>query len=57
MAVEAGGFTGIIEPTRCRRLPHEMRGVPKDEIRARIVTSDPGAQYLETFEIDLAEIP
>jgi 3-isopropylmalate/(R)-2-methylmalate dehydratase large subunit len=35
---------------------HELRGVPKDEVRKRIVKSDPDAQYFATFEIDLAEL-
>ncbi len=58
MAVEAGGFTGIIEADEVViDYIHEMRGVPKDEVRAGIVKSDPGAQYLETFEIDLGDVP
>ncbi|MCZ7680168.1 MAG: aconitase family protein [Sandaracinaceae bacterium] len=47
MAVEAGGFTGIIEPDEVVvDYLHEMRGLEKDAIRARIVRSDPGASYL-----------
>lgn len=58
MAVEAGGFTGILEPSEVIvDYLHAMRGVPKDAIRARILKSDPDAQYLETFTIDLAEVP
>ena len=58
MSVEAGGTTGIIEADEVVvDYLHEMRGTAKDEIRARIVKSDEGAQYLETFEIDLAEVP
>jgi 3-isopropylmalate/(R)-2-methylmalate dehydratase large subunit len=58
MAVEAGGFTGILEPSEVVvDYLHEMRGLPKDAIRARIVRSDPGASYLETFAIDLAAVP
>lgn len=57
MAVEAGGFTGIIEPdevtleylTRTRRLDAE-------EIRKGFLKSDEDAQYAASFEIDLAEI-
>src|SRR5690606_31940079 len=57
MAVEAGGFTGIIEPDEVVvRYLHEMRGLAEDAIRARIVKSDPGATYLEVFEIDLADV-
>ncbi len=58
MAVEAGGTTGIVEADEVVvDYLHQMRGIPKDEIRARILTSDPDAQYLETFEIDLADVP
>lgn len=58
MAVEAGGFTGILEPGEVViDYLHQMRGLPKDALRARVVTSDPGASYLETFEIDLPEVP
>ncbi len=57
MAVEAGGFTGIIEPDEVVvRYLHEMRGLDEDAIRARIVKSDPGASYLEVFEIDLGDV-
>jgi 3-isopropylmalate/(R)-2-methylmalate dehydratase large subunit len=57
MAVEAGGFTGIIEPDEVVvDYLHEMRGLDKDVIRARIVRSDPDAQYLETFDIDLDRV-
>jgi 3-isopropylmalate/(R)-2-methylmalate dehydratase large subunit len=58
MAVEAGGFTGILEPSEVTvDYLHAMRGLPKDEIRARIVRSDPDATYLETFEVDLGTVP
>ena len=58
MAVEAGGFTGIIEPSEVVvDYLHEMRGLSKESIRERIVTSDPGAEYLEVFEYDLGDIP
>jgi 3-isopropylmalate/(R)-2-methylmalate dehydratase large subunit len=58
MAVEAGGFTGILEPGEVVvEYLHKMRGIPKDEIRRRIVRSDPDAAYFETFEIDLASVP
>jgi 3-isopropylmalate/(R)-2-methylmalate dehydratase large subunit len=57
MSVEAGGFTGIIEADEVTvDYIHRMRGLPKEELRARIVRSDPGAQYVETFEIDLAGV-
>jgi 3-isopropylmalate/(R)-2-methylmalate dehydratase large subunit len=58
MAVEAGAFTGIIEPSEVVvDYLHEMRGIPKEDIRARIVRSDPDAVYLEVFEYDLGDIP
>ena len=58
MAVEAGGFTGIIEPSDVViEYLHEMRGIPKAELEKRIVRSDPGAQYLEVFEVELGEVP
>jgi 3-isopropylmalate/(R)-2-methylmalate dehydratase large subunit len=57
MSVEAGGTTGIIEADEVVvDYLHAMRGLAKDEIRARIVRSDPDAEYLETFEIDLREV-
>jgi 3-isopropylmalate/(R)-2-methylmalate dehydratase large subunit len=57
MAVEAGGFTGILEADEVVvDYVHAMRGVPKDEVRRRIVKSDPDAKYFATFEIDLAAV-
>ncbi len=60
MAVEAGGFTGIIEAddvvidylVKQRGLTPEQAA----DARARIVKADPGATYLATFEVDLATI-
>jgi 3-isopropylmalate/(R)-2-methylmalate dehydratase large subunit len=58
MAVEAGGFTGIIEPSDVViDYLHEMRGLPKAELEKRIVRSDPGAEYLEVIEVDLGSVP
>jgi len=58
MAVEAGGFTGIIEPSDIVvDYLHEMRGLPKEELRSQIVVSDPDASYIEVFEYDLGDIP
>ncbi|MBX3268960.1 MAG: 3-isopropylmalate dehydratase [Sandaracinaceae bacterium] len=58
MAVEAGGFTGIIEPSDVVvEYLRTMRGLSEDAVRARIVRSDPDAEYLETFEYDLGAIP
>jgi 3-isopropylmalate/(R)-2-methylmalate dehydratase large subunit len=57
MAVEAGGFTGILEADEVIvDYVHAMRGVPKEEVRRRIVKSDPDARYFATFEIDLAQV-
>ncbi len=54
MAVEAGGFTGVIEADDVVvDYIHAMRGTSKDEIRKRIVKSDPDAKFFATFAIDL----
>lgn len=57
MAVEAGGFTGIIEADEVvvEQL-HALRGTDKDHLRAEIVRADEGARYCKTFDIDLAEV-
>src|ERR1051326_2047091 len=57
MSVEAGGFTGIIEPDE-HTLDYivKMRGLPADEVRKGFVYSDPDAEYAATFEIDLDQI-
>lgn len=57
MAVEAGGFTGIIEADEVvvdylvtqRGLSHEL-------VRACIVKADPGATYCATFDVDLGSV-
>jgi len=57
MAVEAGGFTGIIEADEVVvDYLVKQRGLNADDVRARIVRADEGAQYFETFEIDLSAI-
>ncbi|EYF04014.1 aconitase family protein [Chondromyces apiculatus] len=57
MAVEAGGFTGIIEADEVVvRYLVEQRGLRADDVRARIVRADPGAEYMATFDIDLDRI-
>ena len=57
MAVEAGGFTGIIEADEVVvDYLSNQRGLDPDDVRWRIVKADPDAQYLERFEIDLAAI-
>ena len=55
MAVEAGGFTGIIEADEVVvDYLVKQRGAKAEDVRARIVKADPGAEYLATFEIDLS---
>ena len=57
MAVEAGGFTGIIEADEVVvDYLVNQRGANADDVRARIVKADPGATYLATFDIDLSAI-
>ncbi|MCB9621800.1 MAG: 3-isopropylmalate dehydratase [Sandaracinus sp.] len=57
MAVEAGGFTGIIEADEVVvDYLHAQRGAPEDEIRARILRGDDDAAYLESFDIDLSVV-
>jgi 3-isopropylmalate/(R)-2-methylmalate dehydratase large subunit len=57
MAVEAGGFTGIIEADEVVvDYLVAQRGLAAEDVRARIVKADPGAEYLATFEIDLAAV-
>src|SRR5262249_34167018 len=57
MAVEAGAFTGIIEADEeVVSSLEKQRGLSADDVRARIVRSDPDATYAETFEIDLASV-
>jgi 3-isopropylmalate/(R)-2-methylmalate dehydratase large subunit len=57
MAVEAGGFTGIIEPDEVTlEYLKKMRGLSAEEIRAGFLRSDPDATYAASFEIDLSEV-
>jgi len=57
MAVEAGGFTGVIEADEeVVSYLVQRRGMNADDVRARIVTSDEGASYAESFEIDLSRV-
>ncbi|MEC8653617.1 MAG: aconitase family protein [Planctomycetota bacterium] len=57
MAVEAGGFTGIIEADEVvvEQL-HALRGTDKEHLRSQIVRADDGANYCKTFDIDLGEV-
>src|SRR5919201_936794 len=50
MSVEAGGFTGIIEPDEAT-LAYivTMRGLAADEVRKQFVYSDPDAEYADVF--------
>ncbi len=59
MAVEAGGFTGIIaaDDVVLDYLLGQRTGLSRDSLQARVVTSDTDARYLADFEIDLAQIP
>ncbi len=57
MAVEAGGFTGIIEADEVVvDYLVKQRGLRADDVRERIVRADPGASYCATFTIDLGAI-
>jgi 3-isopropylmalate/(R)-2-methylmalate dehydratase large subunit len=57
MAVEAGGFTGIIEADDVVvDYLVKQRGLDAEAVRARIVKADPGATYLATFDVDLSTI-
>ena len=57
MAVEAGGFTGIIEADEVVvDYLVKQRGLDADAVRSRIVKADPGASYMATFDVDLGTI-
>jgi len=57
MAVEAGGFTGIIEADEVVvDYLVKQRGLAAADVRSRIVKADPGAAYLATFEVDLSAL-
>jgi 3-isopropylmalate/(R)-2-methylmalate dehydratase large subunit len=57
MSVEAGGFTGIIEPDESTlQYIVKMRGLDADEVRKGFVYSDRDAEYAATFEIDLDQV-
>jgi 3-isopropylmalate/(R)-2-methylmalate dehydratase large subunit len=58
MAVEAGGVTGVIEADEVIvAYLVEQRGLAADDVRGRIVRSDPGAEYYAVFDVDLPAIP
>ena len=57
MAVEAGGFTGIVEADEVIvDYMVKQRGLDADAVRARIVKADEGATYMATFDVDLGAI-
>ena len=57
MAVEAGGFTGIIEADKVTiDYLENRRPQSREELEAMIVRADEGAQYFRSFELDLSEI-
>jgi 3-isopropylmalate/(R)-2-methylmalate dehydratase large subunit len=57
MAVEAGGFTGIIEPDEVTlEYLTRTRGLDAEEVRKGFLRSDDDAEYAASFEIDLSEI-
>ena len=57
MAVEAGGFTGIIEADEVVvDYLAEQRATDRARLAAQIVKADPGASYCKTFDIDLATV-
>ncbi len=57
MAVEAGGFTGIIEADDVIvEYIANQRGTDRAKLRAQIVKADPGAAYCRTIDIDLATV-
>ncbi|HEY6046458.1 MAG TPA: aconitase family protein, partial [Pyrinomonadaceae bacterium] len=57
MSVEAGGFTGIIEPDELTlAYVVSTRGLDAETVRKGFIYSDPDAEYAAVFEIDLEEV-
>lgn len=57
MAVEAGGFTGIVEADEVIvDYLVKQRGLDAEDVRRRIVRADEGAEYAASFELDLATV-
>lgn len=57
MAVEAGGFTGIIEADDVViEYLRDRRDLSEAELRSRILHADAGASYCASFDIDLADL-
>ena len=58
MAVEAGGFTGIIEADEVVvDYLVQQRGLDADDVRRRIVRADADAVYAHSFDVDLGDVP
>jgi len=58
MAVEAGAFTGIIAADEVViEYLMSARGATREELAARVVLPDEGAQYAFSIELDLSEVP
>ncbi len=57
MAVEAGGFTGIIEADDVVvDYLVAQRGAKREDVVARIVKADEGASYVAVFDVNLSEV-
>ena len=57
MSVEAGGFTGIVEPDDLTiEYLVNRRGMKREEVEKLVLRSDPDASYAETFDIDLDQL-
>lgn len=58
MAVEAGAFTGIVEPDEVvtEYLLRMRPGLRREEIEAGFLASDEGATYAASFEVDLGVV-
>jgi len=57
MSVEAGGFTGIVEPDDITvDYLVKQRGMSREAVQSLVVKADPGAVYAEVFTIDLTSL-
>lgn len=57
MSIELLGFTGIIEPnSQIVKFLTERRGMNEEEIRNLMIEADKGAEYSNTFDIDLSSV-
>ncbi|MAE76693.1 MAG: 3-isopropylmalate dehydratase [Planctomycetes bacterium] len=57
MAVEAGGFTGIVEADEVVvDYLKDRRSLSVEQLRAGIVRADEGASYCASFDVDLANL-